>query len=254
MDLPESPSFRLDGKRALVAGASSGLGLAAAVAIARAGAETVIAARRAAELDALADAMNAEGCTVSNLVLDISDIAATRAAVADGGPFDVLVNSAGTARHGSCLETEPDEYDLVQDLNLRGAYFLTQAVARGLVAAGRPGSLINISSQMGVIGGRERAVYCATKHGLEGFTKSMAIELGPHGIRVNTICPTFILTPLAEVTLQRPEMRDWVLSKIKLDRLGEVGEIMGPVLYLASDASSLVTGISHLVDGGWTAG
>ena len=254
MTLPASPTFRLDGKRALVAGASSGLGLAAAVAIARAGADTVIAARRQAELEELADALRAEGGRATPLVLDISDIEATRSAVAEHGPFDVLVNSAGTARHGSLLDTTVEDYDAVMDLNLRGAYFLTQAVARGLVKAGRPGSLINISSQMGVIGGRERAVYCASKHGLEGFTKSMAIELGPHGIRVNTICPTFIRTPLAEMTLQRPEMRDWVLSKIKLDRLGEVEEIMGPVLYLASDASSLVTGISHLVDGGWTAG
>ena len=254
MNLPASPTFRLDGKRTLIAGASSGLGLAAAVAVARAGADTVVAARRGAELEALADALRAEGCAVTPMVLDISDIEATRAAVADHGPFDVLVNSAGTARHGLMLETTPGDYDAVMGLNLRGAYFLTQAVARGLVAAGRPGSLINVSSQMGGIGGTERAVYCASKHGLEGFTKAMAIELGPHGIRVNTICPTFIRTPLSAVTLQRPEMRDWVMSKIKLDRLGELEDIMGPVLYLASDASALVTGISHLVDGGWTAG
>ena len=254
MTLPASPTFRLDGKRALVAGASSGLGLASAVAIARAGADTVIAARRQANLEELAATLTAEGCRVTPLVLDVSDIQATRDAVAGHGPFDVLVNSAGTARHGSLLDTTPEDYDAVMALNLRGAYFLTQAVARGLVDAGRPGSLINISSQMGVIGGPERAVYCASKHGLEGFTKAMAIELGPHGIRVNTICPTFIRTPLAEMTLQRPEMRDWVLGKIKLDRLGELEDIMGPVLYLASDASALVTGISHLVDGGWTAG
>ena len=131
---------------------------------------------------------------------------------------------------------------------------LTQAVARGLVAAGRPGSLINISSQMGVIGGQERAIYCASKHAVEGFTKAFAIELGPHNIRVNTICPTFIKTPLSAVTLDRPDMREWVLGKIKLDRVGELEDIMGPVVYLASDASALITGTSHLVDGGWTAG
>lgn len=254
MELPQTPSFRLDGKRALVAGASSGLGLAAAVAVARAGARTVIAARRAADLDRLAAALTSEGCEVEPLVLDVSDVEATRAAVDRRGLFDVLVNSAGTARHTPALETTPEDFDAVQNINLRGAYFLTQAVARGLVVAGRPGSLINISSQMGVIGGPERAVYCATKHGLEGFTKAMAIELGPHGIRVNTICPTFIRTPLAAVTLDRPEMREWVLGKIKLDRLGEVQDVMGAVLYLASDAGALVTGISHLVDGGWTAG
>ena len=254
MDLPQAPSFRLDGHHALVTGASSGLGLAAAVAVARAGARTVIAARRGAELGRLATRLTGEGCAVEPVVLDISDVEATRAAVARLGPFDVLVNSAGTARHMPTLETTPEDYDAVQNLNLRAAYFLTQAVARGLVDAGRPGSLINISSQMGVIGGPERAVYCATKHGLEGFTKAMAIELGPHGIRVNTICPTFIRTPLAAMTLDRPEMREWVLGKIKLGRLGEVRDIMGAVLYLASDAGALVTGTSHLVDGGWTAG
>ena len=254
MDLPRTPSFRLDGKRALVAGASSGIGLAAAVAVARAGADTVIAARRAPELQDLADALTAEGCSVRPLVLDIADIDATRAAIAEHGPFDVLVNSAGTARHTPAVDTTPEDYDAVMGLNLRGAYFLTQAVARGLIEAGRPGSLINISSQMGVIGGVERAVYCATKHGLEGFTKAMAIKFGPHGIRVNTICPTFVRTPLAEMSLRRPELRDWVMSKIKLARLGEVEDMMGPVLYLASDAGALVTGTSHLVDGGWTAG
>ncbi len=254
MELPQSPSFRLDGKRALVAGASSGLGLASAVAIARAGADTVIAARRGSELQELASSLTAEGCKVTPLVLDITDIPATRSTVAANGVFDILVNSAGTARHGPALETAPEDFDAVIDLNVKAAYFLTQAVARGLADAGRSGSLINISSQMGVIGGPERAVYCASKHAVEGFTKSMAIEFGPLGIRVNSIGPTFIKTPLSAATLDRPEMAEWVHSKIKLNRVGELEDIMGAVLYLASDASALVTGISHLVDGGWTAG
>ncbi len=151
------------------------------------------------------------------------------------------------------LDTSPEDYDAVMAVNLRGAYFLAQAVARGLVEAGRPGSIITISSQMGVVGGPERAVYCASKHGVEGFTKAMAIELGPRGIRVNTICPTFIRTPLAEQTLARPEMAAWVRGNIRLPRLGEVPDIMGAVLYLASDAGALVTGTALLVDGGWTA-
>ena len=120
--------------------------------------------------------------------------------------------------------------------------------------AGRPGSLINISSQMAKVGGIDRAVYCATKHAVEGFTKAMAIEFGPLGIRVNTICPTFILTPLTKSTFDNPERRAWIEGKIKLGRVGEVEDIMGAVAFLASDASALVTGTSLLVDGGWTAG
>lgn len=251
--LPRTPSFRLDGKRALVAGASSGLGLGAAAALAEAGAEVVMAARRAAELDEAVGAIRAAGGRAEALVLDVADVAATAREVAARGPFDVLVNSAGTARHSSLLDTTPEDYDAVMAVNLRGAYFLAQAVARGLVGAGRPGSMITISSQMGVVGGPERAVYCASKHGVEGFTKAMALELGPHAIRINTICPTFIRTPLAERTLARPEMAAWVKSKIKLPRLGEVPDIMGAVLYLASDAGALVTGTALLVDGGWTA-
>jgi NAD(P)-dependent dehydrogenase (short-subunit alcohol dehydrogenase family) len=126
-------------------------------------------------------------------------------------------------------------------------------VARGLVAAGKPGSLVNVSSQMGVVGGIDRAVYAATKHALEGMTKSMAIEWGPHGIRVNTLCPTFIRTPLTEATFANPERRAWIESKIKLGRVGALEDIMGPCLFLASDASALVTGTALLVDGGWTA-
>lgn len=138
-------------------------------------------------------------------------------------------------------------------VNLRAAFFLTRAVARGLIEAGRPGSLINVSSQMGHVGGPERAVYCASKHGIEGMTKAMAIEWGPHGIRVNTLCPTFIRTPLAEQTLADPERRAWVLSHIKLGRVGEIEDVMGPTVFLASDASALMTGASLLIDGGWTA-
>jgi NAD(P)-dependent dehydrogenase (short-subunit alcohol dehydrogenase family) len=137
---------------------------------------------------------------------------------------------------------------------MRGAYFLSVGAAKGMMAAGIKGSIINVTSQMGHIGGIDRAVYCGTKHAVEGFTKAMAIEFGPHGIRINTLAPTFIRTPLAEQTLANPERKAWVESKIKLGRIGEMEDIMGPVVFLASDASALVTGTSLLVDGGWTAG
>lgn len=253
MTLPKTPSFRLDGKRALVTGASSGIGLGAAAALAEAGAEVTLVARRMAELEAVRDAIRAAGGQAQALALDITDLAASAAAVAASGPFDVLVNSAGLARHAPALHTTPEDYDAAMTLNLRAAYFLTREVARGLIGAGRPGSLINISSQMGHVGGPDRAVYCASKHALEGMTKAMALEWAPLGIRVNTLCPTFIRTPLAEQTLKDPERRAWILSKIKLGRVGEVEDLMGPVVFLASDASALVTGTHLIVDGGWTA-
>ena len=253
MTLPKTPSFRLDGKRALVTGASSGIGMGAAVALADAGAKVMLVARRAGELEAVRDAIRAEGGQAEAMALDITDLASTAAAVAAEGPFDVMVNSAGLARHAPAVDTTPEDYDLAMNLNLRAAYFLTRDVARGLIAAGKPGSLINISSQMGHVGGPDRAVYCANKHALEGMTKAMALEWAPHGIRVNTLCPTFIRTPLGEQTLKNPERRAWILSKIKLGRVGEIEDLMGPVVFLASDASAMVTGTHLIVDGGWTA-
>lgn len=253
MTLPKTPSFRLDGKRALVAGASSGIGLACAVALAEAGAEVTIAARRAEALEDLVAQLKDAGFAAKALAMDVSDVAATQAAVAEHGPFDVLVNSAGLARHTPAEDTSEEDFDAVAGLNIKGAYFLTQAVAKGLIEAGKPGSLINISSQMAKVGGLDRAVYSATKHAVEGFTKSMAIEWGKKGIRINTICPTFIVTPLTQSTFDRPERRAWIEDKIKLGRIGQVEDIMGGVVFLASEASSLVTGTALMTDGGWTA-
>jgi len=251
--LPRTPSFRLDGRKALVAGASSGIGLGCATALAEAGAHVVLAARRAEALTEAVTAIQDQGGAAEALPLDITDIAATAAAIDQHGPFDVLVNSAGLARHSPVTETTTADFDAVMAVNLRGAYFLAQAVAKGLIAATKPGSLITISSQMGHVGGIDRAVYCASKHAVEGFTKAMAVELGPHQIRINTIGPTFIRTPLTEQTFTIPERRRWIEEKIKLGRIGQIEDIMGAVVYLASDASALVTGTALLVDGGWTA-
>lgn len=251
--LPRTPSFRLDGKRALVTGASSGIGFGAAAALAEAGAHVTLVARRQSELEAATATIAAGGGQAASAVLDITDIAATAGFVAAAGPFDVLVNSAGMARHAPALDTSPDDYDAAMNLNLRAAYFLTREVARGLIKAGRSGSLINVSSQMGHIGGPDRAVYCANKHALEGMTKAMALEWASHGVRVNTLCPTFIRTPLAEQSLAIPERRAWILSKIKLGRVGEIADLMGPIVFLASDASALMTGTHLIIDGGWTA-
>jgi len=253
MNFPRTPSFSLSGKRALVTGASSGIGLACAVALAEHDAEVTLAARSGDKLRQIADKMQAENWPAYSLELDVSDIEATTKAVSQAGPFDVLVNSAGLARHSPALETTVADFDAVQELNIKGAYFLTKAVADGLVKARRGGSLINISSQMAKVGGIDRAVYSATKHAVEGFTKSMAIEWGPMNIRVNTICPTFVITPLTKQTFDRPERRAWVEEKIKLGRIGEVEDIMGAAVFLASEASALITGSALMIDGGWTA-
>lgn len=254
MTLPKTPSFRLDGRRALVTGASSGIGLGAAVALAEAGAHVTLLARGADRLDLICHEMRAAGHDVAPMPVDVTDIPVLRDALSAADPFDILVNNAGAARNRPFLQAREDDYDLVMDVNVRSALFLSQMVAERLVAEARPGSIITISSQMGHVGGPDRAIYAASKHAVEGMTKAMAIELGPMNIRVNTIAPTFIKTPLTEPTFADPDKVAWLKSKIKLDRLGEVEDIMGAVLYLASDASALVTGACLRVDGGWTAG
>ena len=251
--LPTTPSFSLAGRRALVTGGSSGIGLGCAVALAEAGAHVVIMARRKDQLDDVAAAMAQAGHSVAAMVGDIADIESMAAAIDSLRPLDIFVNSAGLARHSAAIDTDAADFDAVMNVNLRGAYFAAQAVAKSMLDDGRKGSIINISSQMAVVGGIDRAVYCASKHAVEGFTKSMAIEMGPHGIRVNTICPTFIRTPLTEQTFSQPARVKWIEEKIKLGRVGEVEDIMGAVTFLASDAAALITGTALLIDGGWTA-
>lgn len=252
MTLPRTPSFRLEGKRVLVTGASSGIGLGCAAALAEAGAHVTCVARREGPLTEAAEAIRARGWQAEAQAADIVDLDALDALFAR--PFDVVVNAAGLARHGPALDTEPGDFDAVISVNLRAAYFLSQRAARALKAAGKGGSIIHISSQMGHVGGIDRAVYCASKYGLEGMTKAMAMEFGPLGIRINTVCPTFIRTPLTESTFADPEKRAWLEQKIKLGRVGQVEDVMGAVVYLASGASSLVTGSAQMVDGGWTVG
>ncbi|UWR23231.1 SDR family NAD(P)-dependent oxidoreductase [Sulfitobacter sp. S190] len=251
MDLPRTPSFDLDGRRALVTGGTSGIGLGCAVALAQAGAHVTLAARRADVLDACVSAIKAEGWAADAAVFDQSDTGAMPDLFST--PYDIVVNSAGLARHSAAVDTVPEDYDAVMDLNVRGAYFLSMHAARALMAAGKPGSIIHISSQMGHVGGIDRAVYCASKHAVEGMVKAMAVEWGKANIRINTVCPTFIRTPLTQSTFDNPERLAWIMDKIKLPRVGEVADIMGAVAFLASDASAMVTGTAMMIDGGWTA-
>ena len=250
MSLPRTPSFRLDGRRAVVAGASSGIGLACAAALAEAGAAVVLCARGAAKLEGAAEAIRAEGHDARAAALDVTDTAAVRDLMARERPH-VLVNSAGLARHAPALDTAPEDVAAVVDVNLRAAFHLAAEAARHME---RGGSIVQVSSQMGHVGGPDRAVYAATKHAVEGMTKAMAIEWGPRGIRVNTLCPTFIETPLTAATFADPERRAWIERMIPLGRVGQVEDVMGAAVFLASDASALVTGSALMVDGGWTAG
>jgi NAD(P)-dependent dehydrogenase (short-subunit alcohol dehydrogenase family) len=251
--LTETPSFRLDGRRALVTGGGRGIGLAAASALAAAGAHVTLAARTKAEIEAAAAAIRARGDKADALTLDVTDVAAVRATIEQAEPFHILVNNAGMNRPAYLPDVKVEDFDAIFSLNVRAAFFAAQAVALQLMAAKQPGSIINISSQMGHVGAARRTVYCATKHAMEGFTKAMAIELAPHNIRVNSIGPTFLETPMTRPFFENKVFRDEVLSKIKLGRLGQLEELTGAIVFLASDASSLMTGSALVIDGGWTA-
>ena len=251
--LPKTPTFRLNGRRALVTGAGRGIGLAAAVALAEAGAHVTLCARTASEIDDVAAALREKSFSADALALDVTDVAAFRAAIDAREPFNVFVNNAGTNRPNPFTEVPVEDFDFVMDLNVRAAYFAAQSVARRMIAGGIPGSIINMSSQMGHVGGANRSLYCASKWAMEGFSKAMAIDLAPQGIRVDTLCPTFIETPMTRPFFENSAFKESVLSKIKLGRLGTVEDLMGAIVFLASDASSLMTGSSLMMDGGWTA-
>jgi NAD(P)-dependent dehydrogenase (short-subunit alcohol dehydrogenase family) len=251
--LPTTPSLRLDGRNALVTGAGRGIGAAAATALAEAGASVTLCARTAGEIEELAAALRGRGFVAQALPLDVTDIDGFAAAIEAAAPFDIFVNNAGTNRPNLFVDVSVADFDLVMNLNVRAAYFAAQAVTKRLIAAGKRGSIINISSQMGHVGAAKRSLYCASKWAMEGFSKAMAVELGPLGIRVNTLCPTFIETPMTRPFLKDAAFKDSVLSKIKLGRLGTVEDLMGAIVFLSSDASSLMTGSSLVIDGGWTA-
>ena len=253
IELSQAPSFRLDGKRALVTGGGRGIGLAAASALADAGAEVTLVARTKSEIEEAAAAIRARGQHAHALALDVTDVEGARRALAGVRPFQILVNNAGMNRPAHLPDVKVEDFDAIFALNVRAAFFMAQMVALRLIEAKLAGSIINISSQMGHVGAARRTVYCASKHAMEGFTKAMAIELAPHNIRVNSIGPTFLETPMTRPFFENKAFRDEVLSKIKLGRLGQLDELTGAILFLASDASSLMTGSALVLDGGWTA-
>jgi len=248
--IPQTPSFRLDGARAIVTGAGRGIGLAAAAALAQAGAKVTLVARSEAEIAAGAQAI---GENADFACLDVGDLAAVSLFFAEREPFQILVNNAGTNRPKSVLDVTEDDFDAVIGLNVKAALFVAQACAKRLVEAGLAGSLIHMGSQMGHVGGPNRSLYCASKWAIEGMNKSLALDLARYGIRSNTIAPTFIETPMTKPFFEDPVFLESVLAKIKLGRLGQVEDLMGAVVFLASQASAMMTGTSLVVDGGWTA-
>ncbi len=253
MALPKTPSFRLDGRRAIVTGAGRGIGVALAAALAEAGAHVTLAARSAGEIEGVAQAIRDAGGQAEAVVLDVSDLVAVGAFFASHQAHDILVNNAGTNRPMPMVDVGEADYDAVLDLNVKSVFFVSQACARRMIDAGIAGSLIHIGSQMGHVGAPNRSLYCASKWAIEGMSKAFALDLAPHGIRSNTIAPTFIETPMTRPFLADSGFRASILQKIKMGRIGRPEDLMGAVLYLASDASALVTGSSLVVDGGWTA-
>jgi NAD(P)-dependent dehydrogenase (short-subunit alcohol dehydrogenase family) len=246
-------AFRLDGKIALVTGAGRGIGRAVALALAAAGAELVLVSRTPSELDEVAGAIQSGGGRARSLPFDVTRSDAVREAFAGLDRLDILVNNAGLNRPQPFLEVDEPTLDLLLGLNVRAAFVVAQAAARLMVANGC-GVIINVSSQMGHVGSDlNRTVYVMTKHAVEGLTKAMAVELAPKGVRVVSIAPTFVTTPLTKPFFEDRVFRKWVLDRIPLGRLGTVGEVALAVVFLASPAAALVTGSSLLVDGGWTA-
>ena len=246
--------MRLDGRRALVTGAGRGIGLACAEALAAAGAHVTLLSRTRSELEQAAAGIEAAGGQADVLVCDCTNTEAVSEVIGGApGHWNVLVNNAGTNRPQTFLEVTREAFDEVMRINVTGAFFVAQTVAAKMAAAGGGGSIINMSSQMGHVGGARRTVYCTSKHAMEGMTKAMAIDLAPHGIRVNTVCPTFILTPMTAGFLDDEAFKADTLARIPLGRLGEPHDVTGAVVFLASDASALITGSALKVDGGWTA-
>ena len=249
---PANP-FRLDGKAALVTGAGRGIGRAVALALAAAGAELAVNSRTPAELDMLVGEIAAAGGRARALPFDVTDSEAARAAIAGLSRLDILVNNAGMNRPQPFLEVDDATLDRMIALNIKAAFVVAQAAARRMIEAGA-GVIVNMSSQMGHVGSeRNRTAYVMTKHAIEGLTKAMAVELAPKGVRVVSIAPTFVMTPLTKPFFDEPATRKWIIDRIPLGRAGTVEEVANAVVFLASPAAGLVTGSSLLADGGWTA-
>ena len=221
--------------------------------LAKAGADVALMARSRNELKDTAREVRSIRQNLQSMVCDVTDSREVEEAVSFLEQIDILVNNAGTNVPEPFLEVSEENLDKVLAVNVKGVFLVAQAAARRMAERGEGGSIINVSSQMGHVGAPRRTVYCATKHAVEGLTKAMAVELAPLNIRVNSVAPTFVETPMTKPFLEDEAFREDTLSRIPLGRLGQVEDVTGAVLFLASAAAGLITGASLLVDGGWTA-
>lgn len=257
VDVNIASAFRLDGRTALVTGAGRGLGRAGAEALAAAGADLILVSRTQRELEDVAGQARAAGVKAQVAVCDVKDGAALRRLFATLEALDIVVNNAGGNIPEPFVDVTEENLDHLLNLNVRAAFLVAQAAARRMlddpIRKEQGGVIINMSSQMGHVGAAGRTVYCMTKHAIEGLTKAMAVELAPHNIRVNSIAPTFIETPMTAPFFAKPEFRNWVLDRIPRGRLGQLSEVAAAIVFLASPAASLMTGSSLVLDGGWTA-
>jgi NAD(P)-dependent dehydrogenase (short-subunit alcohol dehydrogenase family) len=249
--------FDLTGKKAVVTGAGRGIGKAVALGLADAGAAVGLISRTKSELEKAAEAIRAKGGTAEPVSADLSDIERIPEVVKEIehrlGGIDILVNNAGTNIPADVVDITPDIWDRIIDLNMKALYFLSQAVGKLMIRHNRGGRIINISSQAGSAALAKRSVYCASKAGVNLITKCMALEWAPHNILVNAVAPTFTVTEMTKKFMENPEYLDFALARNLLGRMGQPEDYVGAVVYLASPASSLVTGHILLVDAGWTA-
>ncbi len=248
-----TPSLRLDGLTAVVSGAGRGLGRGAALSLADAGAEVVLISRTEAELDSVAEEIVKAGGKASPLVCDVTDTAQVSEKIEGLERIDILMNNAGSNRPEPFINVSEENLDFLLELNVKSMFTVAQAAGRRMLAGGRGGSMIHMSSQMGHVGSPNRTVYCMTKHAIEGMSKAIAAELAPQNIRSNCIGPTFIETPMTAPMFENPEFREFVMDRILMGRLGKISDVTGAIVFLASPASGLITGASLTIDGGWTA-
>ena len=248
-----SPNMRLDGLTALVTGAGRGLGEGCALALAESGAELILVSRTKSEINLVKEKIESKGGKAKAIACDVTDTNSIQDLIKDEERIDILMNNAGSNIPEPFIEVSEENLDFLININVKSMFIVAQACMKKMLQGGRGGSIIHMSSQMGHVGSPRRTVYCLTKHAVEGMSKAIAAEGASEGIRSNCIGPTFVETPMTKPMFENPEFNSFVMDRILMGRLGKISDITGSVVFLASPASSLITGASLTIDGGWTA-